>query len=123
MKVKLPLVMLFIIVLGSSFKSDPIEVATLISNDNIEMTLVDMEQIYFFKSAEFFESSNLISFKTTDEIQYIQVFNSNNVMEYQLPILSNKVTISKSLFSKGSYRLAFLFKNQKSVLFSDLVIK
>lgn len=122
MKVKLPL-LLFVILLGSSFKADPIEVATLISEEKVEMTLVDFEKAYFFKSAEFLEHKNQIAFKTTDEIQYIQVFNSDNVLEYQLPILAKKVTISKSLFSKGSYRLVFTFKNQKNILFSDLVIK
>ena len=57
-----------------------------------------------------------------DEIKYIQIFTVNGTLKYQLPVMSNKLRISKKLFNKGEYRLGFIMEGNKSIEFTGVKV-
>ncbi|MBT8234402.1 MAG: hypothetical protein HKO66_08575 [Saprospiraceae bacterium] len=102
--------------------SDPIVSLKVISNSKVEFELNDISQIGMFEDAVYFPQANVIKFETRSKIRFIQVFNSQGVMQYQLPVRSKNVKISKSLFSKGEYRLGFMIENEDEILFTNLTV-
>jgi len=44
-------------------------------------------------------------------------------MEFQLPVMSNKVTIGKSLIENGTYKLGFMITGQKQIQFTEVKVK
>jgi len=62
-------------------------------------------------------------FETKEDISFIQIFQSNGAMAYQLPVMSNKVTISNSILGKGEYTLGFMIKGMKDVQFTQVTIR
>jgi len=62
-------------------------------------------------------------FETKESISFIQIFQKNGELAYQLPVMSNKVTISNSILGKGDYKLGFMIKGMKDVQFTTVTVK
>lgn len=102
--------------------SDPIAALKVITSPKVEVTLNDVGQLDLFEDAIYFPQSNVIKFETKSKIKFIQVFDAQGQMQYQLPVRSKKVRISKSLFSKGDYKLGFMLENESEISFTNLTI-
>lgn len=64
-----------------------------------------------------------INFTTYNEIAVIHIYDDQNKLVFQLPTMSNNVTINKSLFEVGDYNLGFLMAGQKELQFAQISIK
>ena len=94
---------------------------TLISTSSVEVVMID--NLDFFTAASFDEASDNLVFNMTDNISVIQIFNAEGNLEFQLPIMSNKVKINKNLFSKGTCSLGFILDGQSELHFTQVTIK
>lgn len=123
MKVLLLNTVFFLSAIGTaSASSDPIEALKVISSSKVEVSLTDVGQLDLFEDAIYFPQANVIKFETKARMKFIQVFDSTGEMIYQLPVRSTKVRISKSLFSKGEYRLGFMLESESEILFTNLTV-
>lgn len=94
---------------------------TLISTSSIEVVSVD--NLDFFAGAAYDAASDNLTFDTNDNISVIQIFNAEGQLEFQLPVMSNKVKINKNLFSKGTCNLGFILEGQSELHFTQVTIK
>ena len=69
-----------------------------------------------FAPAYFNEETNALHFESHASIQYVQVYNESGKMEYQLPVMSNKIRMSKNMFEEGDYKLTFIFGDDSNSL-------
>ena len=121
MKVLILNTVLFLSALSTvSASSDPLDALKLISSAKVVVSLNDVGQLDMFKEASFIQQANAIKFETKSKMKFIQVFDSSGTMIYQLPVRSTKVRVSKSLFSKGDYKLGFVLEND--ILFTNLTV-
>ncbi len=95
---------------------------SLIADAKVEVTLMDENQKDFFHSAEFDMGSERLDFVTKEEVSFIQIYTQSGELQYQLPVMSNKVKLSKKMFDKGSYKIAFLTQNDDNIRFTSLKI-
>ena len=101
----------------------PTESLLIINTDEVEVTIDDVIQKDFFHIAAFSEKTNSLDFVVAEEIKYIQIFTVAGTLKYQLPVMSNKLRISKKLFVKGEYRLGFILESNKSIEFTGVKVK
>lgn len=76
----------------------------------------------FFEPAYFNEKTNSLHFESFEMIQFVQVFDASGKMAYQLPVMSNKLRLSKSMFDQGDYRLAFQLEDAHDQLVTYVTI-
>jgi len=77
-----------------------------------------------FSVASYNVTDDALEFEVGNNISYIQIFDADGQLEFQLPVLSKKVKIGKSLFSgSGDYKLGFMIDGEKDVKFSDVQIR
>ena len=85
-------------------------------SDAIELSYdVELYSKYFMP-AYFNEETNALHFEAHTNVQFVQVYNESGKLEYQLPVMSNKLRMNKNMFSKGDYKFTFLFEGQKESL-------
>ena len=94
---------------------------TLFSNEEIEVFVLENESI--FNMVHFNTSDDNLSFSTTTDIQFVQIFNATGKMEFQLPVLTDQVKINRNLFDKGEYRLGFILVGDNTPHFTQVTIK
>lgn len=107
------------ITISSAFANTTPE--TLISTTNIEV--VSIASLDFFENANYDTVSDNLVFNTNENISVIQIFNTAGELEFQLPVMSNKVKINKNLFSKGTCKLGFILEGQSELNFTKVTIK
>ena len=101
----------------------PIESILIIKTAEVEVSLVDIVQKDLFQLAKFTPASNSLDFVTTDEIQYIQIYDAFGQLKFQLPVLSRKVRISKKMFKRGNYKLGFVLSGHKTIEYTGVKIR
>jgi len=84
---------------------------------------VKVESSEIFQSASYDQSEENLVFTTNDAISLIQIYDAEGTLEFQLPVMSNQVTINKNLFEEGTYELGFLIEGDSKVHFSKVTIK
>lgn len=100
---------------------DPVKGITILDAENITITTAG--DATFFTTATVSSKDKSINFNTVEEVDFIQIFNAEGGLEFQLPAQSKKIKLNNSLFEKGDYKLAFIIKNNKEIKFTDLTIK
>ena len=103
----------------SAFATNPSVPVNLLETENV---VVVTENIALFEKANYDEDRENFEFTTTETISFIQIFNSDNELEFQLPVMSNKVSIGKSIFGQGDYKLGFMVKGSQEIQFTQLSI-
>jgi len=93
----------------------------IVSDSEIEIVTGSLESL--FVDADFNAETQNLSFQTKSEMTYVQIMNSEGVLEFQLPVNSNSLKINKNLFSEGNYKLGFIFKGDKETHFTNVQIK
>jgi len=101
----------------------PVENITFLENESVEVYIDDATSD-FLLTATYNNSHSRLEFTLVTDIRFIQIFNSDNELQYQLPVLSNKVKISKSLFpGSGDYKLGFMIEGEEAIHFTSVKIK
>ena len=82
------------------------------------------ESVYskYFAPAYFNEETKSLHFESKHNISFIEITNADGELEYKLPVMSNKVRLSKGMFEKGEYKLEFDLKNSSDALVTYVTI-
>lgn len=95
---------------------------TIISNS--EVKVVSPEGADYILTADYNLNNEVFSFNTTDDITLLQIYSKDGSLQYQLPVMANRVKINKNLFGpKGQYKLGFILEGQKKLHFTQVTIK
>ncbi len=95
----------------------------LISTATVEITALNIDQLELIKSAHYNEVEDRLEFTTAESVDMIQIFNSEGNLQFQLPVMSNQVKISKALFSQGDSKLGFIIAGKAEVFMTSVNIK
>ena len=106
--------------LGNATTTPP---AKLIATATVEIAAVSIEGQELFESANYNAVEENIEFTTVDNVDMIQIFNAAGNLEFQLPVMSNQVSISKALFSLGESQLGFIMSGKAEVFMTAVNIK
>jgi len=100
--------------------TNPEKDVTIFESETVTLS-TDAADLQFFKTATY-ENENFV-FETKDEISFIQIFNEKGTLEFQLPVMSNKVTIGKSIMDSGNYKLGFMTDGSSQIHFTEVTVK
>jgi len=98
----------------------PVESLNIFKTSAVEFYVQDMSSKDFFTYANFNDITDNVEFVTKDDIKYIQIFRQNGKLQYQLPVMSNKLKISRKMFKQGTYKIGFIVEGGESITFSNL---
>ncbi len=82
----------------------------------IELSYDVKQYSAFFEPAYFNEKTNALHFESYGKIQFVKVINSQGELQYQLPVMSNKVRLSKNMFESGEYQFQFQLEDESDAL-------
>jgi len=94
----------------------------VLNTEAVTVMALDDVSAELFISAEYDLVNENLVFETKEDINVIQIFKGNN-LEYQLPVMSKKVTINKNLFEKGDYKLGFIVAGKIEANYTEVNIK
>lgn len=123
MKKLITLLSIFAFLSTSTFAShtNPESSKDIINTTTVKMSVVNIQQKAFFTNASYNTQNDVLEFVTKDKVNYLQIFKGDR-LEYQLPVMSNKLKISKALFKDGNYKLGFITQSGKKIEFANLEI-
>lgn len=98
----------------------PVEALNVFKTAEVEFYVYDAANKDFFSYANFNDVTDNVEFVTKDDIKYIQIFKQNGKLQYQLPVMSNKLKISRKMFEQGTYKIGFIVEGGESITFSNL---
>jgi len=99
----------------------PVPELKLIDTENATVTILESD-VDVFVAAEYTTDGNF-EFETKDEISFIQIFDAEGALEFQLPVMSNKVTLGNGLLETGNYRLGFMVQGSSMIHFTSVAVK
>lgn len=94
----------------------------IIKTSTLTVSLTSIEQKAFFKRANYDERKDNLEFEATEKIKYIQIFNNEGKLKYQIPVMSHSVFISRRLFKSGSYQLGFMLEGNPKIQFTNVEV-
>ena len=116
----------FALVLATIFTAfagtNPVHEVTLFESEVAAVT-IDGAHADFFTIATYNEMNDSFVFQTEGDISFIQIFNEEGTLEFQLPVMSNKVTIGKSIMNQGNYKLGFMIQGSTDIQFTNVSVK
>jgi len=68
-----------------------------------------------FESALYNSEDAVLEFLSCKKISLIRIFDKKGQLEFQLPVMSTSVKLSKSLFGQGEYMLGFIVDGMEDV--------
>lgn len=95
---------------------------SIIHTAAVEVNVVNVLQKDFFQTAAYDMQLDALEFVTADYVNYLQIFDEAGKLVYQLPVMSNKLKISKKLFNQGTYKIGFITKNNTTIQFANLKV-
>jgi len=110
----------FFTVSASHGPVSPIGALNVFKTAAVEFYVSDVSSKDFFTYANFNDITDNVEFVTKDDIKYIQIFRQNGKLQYQLPVMSNKLKISRKMFKQGTYKIGFIVEGGESITFSNL---
>jgi len=100
----------------------PISELSIITTSTYELSVTHASQKAFFKVSNYNEANNTLEFVTADVMNYIQIFDEEGKLKYQLPVMSKKLKISTKLFRTGAYKIGFITKDNTTIQFTNLTV-
>jgi hypothetical protein len=94
----------------------------IIETSRITVSLFNFEQRQFFNNAQFDYENDNLEFEAFEKIKYIQIFEENGKLKFQIPVMSKSVFISRKLFKSGTYKLGFMIEGQDQVEFTTVEV-
>ncbi len=95
---------------------------SIINTASVELTVINVLQKEFFQTATYNSQLDALEFVTADYVNYLQIFDESGKLVYQLPVMSNKLKISKKMFDQGVYKIGFITKNNTTIQFTNLKV-
>ena len=111
-----------VLLLSSVVTNDTYRVS-LLKSEFFEVTLGSEDIMKKFISADYDEKTKKLTFVTRDNIHSILVYNGEEQDEFVLPVMADHVTIGKSMFDPGKYKLGFNFQDQLEVIYAEMNMK
>ena len=116
----------FISIVGQSWATNPV-IEDKCCDVVVSTTAVDFsydESIYskYFTPAYFNEATNSLHFESYQDIKFIAIHDGTGELKYKLPVMSNKVRVSKNMFDKGDYKLSFEMEGESEALITYVTI-
>lgn len=94
----------------------------IIETSSITVSLLNVDQKKYFDHAEFdFDNDNL-EFEAFEKIKYIQIYDEDDKLKFQIPVMSKSVFISRKLFKSGSYKLGFMIEGHDQIEFTTVEV-
>ena len=103
--------------------TNPEKSNVVFSSENVEVKVSNDQSHDFFDISAFNFEENNLQFETKNEISFIQIFDEEGRLSIQLPIMSNKLKIGKSVFGKGDFKIGFLMVGESQIQFADVKFK
>jgi len=94
----------------------------IITTASVELSVVNAQQKDFFQVAQYNMEMDALEFVTAESINYLQIFDESGKLKYQLPVMSNKLKISKKMFKQGTYKIGFITKENTTIQFTNLKV-
>ncbi len=94
----------------------------VVSTSDVNFSYDEAVYSKHFAPAYFNKNTNSLHFEAFKHISFIQIFNAEGKLVYKLPVMSNKVRISKNMFDKGDYKVEFQVKDSLEPLYSYVTI-
>lgn len=98
------------------------DVVILLKTADLEVSLDSPELAAFFISAEFEPVEQNLIIETKENIHSILIYNGEGGMEFMLPVMAAKVTLGRSMFDSGKYRLGFNFENFEELTYANVAM-
>ena len=98
------------------------DVVILLKTADLEVSLDSPELSEFFLSAEFEPVEQNLIIETKENIHSILIYNGAGEMEFMLPVMAAKVTLGRSMFDSGKYRLGFNFENFEELTYANVAM-
>jgi len=95
---------------------------SIIATASVELSVVNAQQKEFFQVAQYNMEMDVLEFVTAESINYLQIFDESGKLKYQLPVMSNKLKISKKMFKQGTYKIGFITKENTTIQFTNLKV-
>ena|GEM_PF-485582 len=95
---------------------------SIITTASVELSVVNVQQRDFFQVAQYNMEMDALEFVTAESINYLQIFDESGKLKYQLPVMSNKLKISKKMFKQGTYKIGFITKENTTIQFTNLKV-
>ena len=94
----------------------------IIQNDLFEISISSADMEGQFVQVEYIEEEGNLQMVTKDNIHSILIYQDEEIV-FMLPVMSDKVTLGKSLFDEGGvYQLGFKFEDASELAFADMVM-
>ncbi len=123
MKTLIVTIIFAVTMISSSFASvTPESELSIIASPTVELSVVNVAQKDFFQVAKYNTDMDALEFVTADYVDYLQIFDESGKLMYQLPVMSNKLKISKKMFDTGAYKIGFITKNKTTIQFTNLTV-
>ena len=85
---------------------------------------VNIEGQSIFTSADYNAANETLDFTTEETISVIQIFKTDGTMVFQLPVMSEQVSINRNLFEQGGdYVLGFVINGQTETTMTPVTIR
>ena len=108
---------------ASANNNDPRNAVKVLDDKYVSVSLSNADQTNIFTTVAFNENQSKLEFATKEAISYVQIFDANGNLEFQLMIDAKKFKLSKKLFENGNYKLGFMINGLNDVHFADIEIK
>lgn len=112
--------LLAVLIFTFNMISTPAELSVkckLISSEVVDVFLIKSEDSDegIFQEANYNTDYEQLEFTTSQTITTIRIFDSNGLLEFQMPVMSRRVLLSKSIFGTGEYVLGFLMEGTEDI--------
>ena len=87
-----------------------------------EVEVMSVENTKIFTAATYNQTSQNLEFTTQSDIEFIQIYDAQGNVAFQLPVQSNIVKINKNLFDKGVSKLGFKMDQTSETYYTSVKV-
>jgi len=113
----------FLLVISTALANNDSGVPVVLLNSAAVTITVDNASQELFESATISADKNNVDFIAKENISFVQIYDANGKIEFQLPVESNKIRINKNLFAKGNYKLGFKVRGVDELYIAKVNLK
>lgn len=95
----------------------------IFNHSSFEYRTVDNAGLSLFKNIVYNDAIDHLEIQTREEIRYIQLFDENGLLTFQMPISGNRIHLSINDYEKGDYTLNLKTAKNSSFVETKLTIK
>lgn len=104
-----------------TFSSGELNDPTLIySFEGVEIKVLNEASLENFVSFNYKLKSKVVHFETVEDIKFIQIFDIDGMLLFQVPVSSKKLQLGEDLLESGNFKIGFTFSETEEVHFIHL---